>query len=130
MMVPKFNIRFTILCRILRCNFLNLTCCAKRIVMGLENNSVIFLGLKILGLSFFWVDPRGGTCENFDRGALVIFLGLKFTKMSFFWVSLSWHHFFGVEKIAIIFLGSLKICIIFWDTELGNYDLNQLMEVL
>ena len=74
--------------------------------------------------------PRGGTCENFDRDARVIFLGLKFTKMSFFWVSLSWHHFFGVEKIAVIFLGSLKICIIFWDTELENYNLNQLMEVL
>ena len=28
--------------------------------------------------------PRGGTCENFDRDARVIFLGLKFTKMSFF----------------------------------------------
>ena len=51
----------------------------------------------------------GGTCENFDRDARVISLGLKFTKMSFIWVSLSWHHFFGVEKIAVIFLGSLKI---------------------
>ena len=57
--------------------------------------------------------PRGGTCENFDRDARVIFLGLKFTKMSFFWVSLSWCHFFGVDKIAVIFLGSLKICGIF-----------------
>ena len=57
--------------------------------------------------------PQGGTSENFDRDACVIFLGLKFTKMSFFWVSLSWHHFFGVEKIAVISLGSLKICIIF-----------------
>ena len=46
-------------------------------------------------------------------GMLVSFLGLKFTKMSFFWVSLNWGHFFGVEKIAVIFLGSLKICIIF-----------------
>ena len=62
--------------------------------------------------------PRGGTCENFDRDARVIFLGLKFTKTSFFWVSLSCRHFFGVEKIAVIFLGSLKICVIFWDTEL------------
>ena len=49
--------------------------------------------------------PRGGTCENFDRDARVIFLGLKFTKMSFFWVSLSWRHFCGIEKIAVIFLG-------------------------
>ena len=57
--------------------------------------------------------PGGGTCENFDRDARVIFLGLKFTKMSFFWVSLSWRHFFGVDKIAVIFLGSLKICGIF-----------------
>ena len=55
----------------------------------------------------------GGTCENFDRDARVIFLDLKFTKMSFFWVLLSWRHFFGVEKIAVIFLGSLKICVIF-----------------
>ena len=55
----------------------------------------------------------GGTCENFDRDARVIFLGLKFTKMSFFWVSPSWRHFFGVDKIAVIFLGSLKICGIF-----------------
>ena len=48
--------------------------------------------------------PRGGgTCENFDRDARVIFLGLKFTKTSFFWVSLSCRHFFGVEKIAVIF---------------------------
>ena len=62
--------------------------------------------------------PRGGTCENFDRDARVIFLGLKFTKTSFFWVSLSCRHFFGVEKIAVIFLGSLKICVIFWVTEL------------
>ena len=31
-MVSKFNISFTILCRIVRCNFLNLTCCTKRIV--------------------------------------------------------------------------------------------------
>ena len=51
----------------------------------------------------------GGTCENFDRDAHVISLGLKFTEMSFFWVSLSLHHFFGVEKIAVIFLGSWKI---------------------
>ena len=49
--------------------------------------------------------PGGGTCENFDRDARVIFLGLKFTKMSFFWVSLSWRHFCGVEKIAVISLG-------------------------
>ena len=67
---------------------------------------------------FYWLTrsiltPRGGTCENFDRDARVIFLGLKFTKMSFFWVSLSWRHFFGVEEIAVIFLGSLKICVIF-----------------
>ena len=55
----------------------------------------------------------GGTCENFDGDARVIFLGLKFMKMSFFWVSLSWRHFFGVDKIAVIFLGSLKICGIF-----------------
>ena len=55
----------------------------------------------------------GGTCENFDRDARVIFLDLKFMKMSFFWVSLSWRHFFGVDKIAVIFLGSLKICGIF-----------------
>ena len=48
---------------------------------------------------------QGGTCENFDRDALVIFLGLKFTKMLFFWVSLSWRHFCGVGKLAIIFLG-------------------------
>ena len=60
-----------------------------------------------------WQSPRGGTCENFDRDAHVIFLGLKFTKMPFFWVSLSWRHFFGVDKIAVIFLGSLKICGIF-----------------
>ena len=45
----------------------------------------------------------GGTCENCDRDARVIFLGLKFTKMSLFWVSLSWRHFLGVEKIAVIF---------------------------
>ena len=31
MIVSKFNISFTILCRIIRCNFLNLTCCTKRI---------------------------------------------------------------------------------------------------
>ena len=56
---------------------------------------------------------QGSTCENFDRDARVIFLDLKFTKMSFFWVLLSWRHFFGVEKIAVIFLGSLEICVIF-----------------
>ena len=51
-------------------------------------------------------NPRGGgTCENFDRDARVIFLGLKFTKMSFFWFPLSWGHFCGVGKIAVIFLG-------------------------
>ena len=55
---------------------------------------------------------QGGTCENFDRDARVTFLGLKFTKTSFFWVSLSCSHFFEVEKIAVIFLGSLKICVL------------------
>ena len=69
-------------------------------------------GPQIL-LSISGTPPRGGTCENFDRDARVIFLGLKFTKMSFFWVSLSWRHFFVVEKIGVIFLGSLKICVIF-----------------
>ena len=59
----------------------------------------------------------GGTCKNFDRDAHVIFLGgLKLMKISFFWVSLNWHHLFGVEKFAIIFLGPLKICVIFWVT--------------
>ena len=29
-------------------------------------------------------NPRGGTCENFDRDARVIFLGLKSMKMSCF----------------------------------------------
>ena len=48
-------------------------------------------------------NPRGSTCENLDRDARVIFLGLKFTKMSVFWVSLSWHHFFGVEKLPSFF---------------------------
>ena len=62
--------------------------------------------------------PRRRTCENFDRDARVILLGLKFTLTSFFSVSLSCRHFFGVEKIAVIFLGSLKICVIFWVTEL------------
>ena len=78
-----------------------------------QNNAyytVFGVGMNNFGLN---CTPRGGTCENFDRDARVIFLGLKFTKMSFFWVSLSWHHFFGVEKIAVIFLGSLKICGIF-----------------
>ena len=51
---------------------------------------------------------QGGTCENFDRDARVIFLGLKFTKMSFFWVSLSWRHFFGVDKIGVIFFGFIE----------------------
>ena len=63
-----------------------------------------------VSISSAW--SQGGTCENFYRDARVIFLGLKFTKMSFFWVSLSWRHFLGVEKIAAIFLGSLKICVI------------------
>ena len=48
-----------------------------------------------------------------NRDARVIFLGLKFMKMSFFWVELNWRHFFGVDKLAVIFLGSLKICVIF-----------------
>ena len=64
-------------------------------------------------LIFAASNPRGGTCKNFDRDARVIFLGLKFMEMSFFWVSLNWRHFFGFEKLAVIFLGSLKICIIF-----------------
>ena len=54
------------------------------------------------------VSQGGGTCENFDRGALVIFLGLKFTKMSFFWVSLSWHHFFGFIENLHHFFGILN----------------------
>ena len=62
---------------------------------------------------FASVSPGGCTCKNFDRDARVIFLGLKFMEMSFFWVSLNWRHFFGFEKLAVIFLGSLKICIIF-----------------
>ena len=77
---------------------------------------------QLKSLSFFQeVSPlaQGGSCKNFDRNARVISLGLKLMKMSFFWVFLNGHHFFGFEKIAVLFC-SLKICVIFF-FELPNY---------
>ena len=53
-MVYKFNISFIILCRIIRCNVLNLAFDTKRIGMGAREQFRHFLGLRILGLSFFW----------------------------------------------------------------------------
>ena len=63
-----------------------------------------------ISTDLLWIFPQGGggTGENFDRDARVIFLGLKFTKTSFFWVSLSCRHFFGFEKIAVIFFGFIE----------------------
>ena len=48
-MVSKFNISFTILCRISRCNFLNLTCCTTRIVMGAREYFRRFFGFENFG---------------------------------------------------------------------------------
>ena len=56
MMVSKSNISLTILCGVVRCNFSIQLGVQKGYLWGLKNNSVIFLGLKILGLSFFLVD--------------------------------------------------------------------------
>ena len=59
--------------------------------------------------------PRwGGALVKILIGMLMSFLGgFKLMKISFFWVYLNWRHLFGVEKIAVIFLGPLKICVIF-----------------
>ena len=95
-----------------------------RYPVGPHNLSVMRRGSFISFHSFFtfiYLNPRGGICENFDRDARVIFLGLKFMKMSFFWVWLIWRHFLGVDKLAVIFLGPLKIWVIFWVTELCIY---------
>ena len=49
-------------------------------------------------------------------GMFVSFFGFEIYENVIFWVSLSCRHFFGVEKIAVISLGSLKICVILWFT--------------
>ena len=45
----------------------------------------------------------------------VSFFGLEIYENVIFWVSLTWRNFFGVEKLAVIFLGSLKIGVIFFE---------------
>ena len=55
----------------------------------------------------------GGALVKILIGMLVSFFGVEIYENVIFWVSLSWRHFFGVEKIGVIFLGSLKICVIF-----------------
>ena len=52
-MVSKFNISFTILCRIVRCNFLNLACCAKSIAMGARESFRHFFGFENFGPVIF-----------------------------------------------------------------------------
>ena len=49
-------------------------------------------------------NPRGGTCQNFDRDARPIFLGLKFGQILFF----------GLANFLAIFLGFAKFPLFFW----------------
>ena len=59
-------------------------------------------------------NPRGGTCQNFDRDARPIFLGLKFGQILFFWVGNFFSYFSGFRKISAIFLGLTNFQLFFW----------------
>ena len=50
------------------------------------------------------------------RGMLVLFFGFEIYENVIFWASLPQCHFLGIERLAVIFLGSLKLCVI----SLGN----------
>ena len=72
----------------------------------------------------------GGTCKNFDRDAHVIFGGFETYENIIFWVSLNWRHLFVVEKIAVIFLGPLKICVIFLGYQFFGLTTKQMLPPL
>ena len=69
------------------------------------------------------MSPGGSIRKNFDRDAGVTFWGLKFHDLLFFRVAQNEGHFFGVEKISIIFLANWKFALFFWVADKRNYIL-------